>query len=254
MKTNPLLESLKDFGLAENEAKVYFAALSLGPSTIQKIAQSAEIKRTTTYDIVNTLKQKGLMNIHVKGFKKKYSAEAPEKLESILEERKLRFKSLLPEFSALYNLQGGESFLKYYEGLEAVKGIYEGLIKDIKPGEDYLVMSNQDNWVKLDKEYFMDFLYRRAKLPIKIRMMFQDSEIARTWKKMERNFNSTVKILPKGTDLKTNLVITPQRVLIHQLSDPILGIVIENKSVIQMHKEMYEIIWKSLKEKKMNDK
>jgi len=249
MKTNQLIESLKDLGLEENEAKIYFSSLSLGPSTIQRVANTAGIKRTTTYDIVEGLKKKGLMNIQVEGFKKKYSAEDPQKLESIVEARKLRFKNLLPEFSALYNLQGGESFIKYYEGIEAVKGVYESLIKDIRPGENYLVLANQDRWLHLDKEYFMDFLYRRAKLPIKIRMLFQDSELAHTWKKMERNFNSMVKIMPKDTHLKTNLVITPQRVLIHQLTDPIIGIVIENKSVIEMHKEMYELIWNSIDDK-----
>ena len=98
MKTNQLLESLKDLGLEENEAKTYFASLSIGPSTIQKIANVAGIKRTTAYDIVSGLKQKGLMNIQVEGFKKKYTAEDPQKLESIIEARKLRFQSLCQNF------------------------------------------------------------------------------------------------------------------------------------------------------------
>ena len=247
MKNNKLVENLKELGLTENESRVYFSALSLGPTTILKISQSAELKRTSVYSIIESLKQKGLMNIQVDGFKKKFVAEDPNKLEVMLEIKKKKLDVILPEFSALYNLQGGESVIKYYEGIEAVKGVYESMIRDIRPGEDYLVFSNQDQWLILDKEYFMDFLYRRAKLPIKIRMIFQDTEMAHEWKAMERNFNAAVRILPKETQLKTNLVITPQRVLIHQLTQPIIGIVIENKSVIQMHREMYEIIWKSLK-------
>ena len=246
MKNNQLIETLCDFGLAEAEAQVYFASLSLGPTTVIKLAQKTGIKRTTIYSIIETLKQKGLMRIEVTGFKQKFVAESPEKLSSILDARRARFQELLPEFSALYNLQGNESVIKYYEGVEAVKGIYETLIKDIKPGQDYLVMSNQDAWLNIDEKYFMDFLYRRAKLPIKIRMMFQPSELASKIKSIEKNLNSKVKILPEGVQLKTNLVVTPQRVLIHQLTEPIIGIVIENKSVIQMHKEMYEVIWNSI--------
>jgi len=242
------VESLKDLGLEENEAKIYFASLSIGPSTIQKIANTAGIKRTTVYDLVSSLKQKGLMNIEVQGLKKKYTAEDPHKLESIIEARKLRFQSLLPEFSALYNLQGGESFIKYYEGVEAVKGVYESLIRDIKPNEDYLVLANPSDWLNLDSEFFLDFLHRRAKLPIKIRMMFQECELGHKWKKMEKNFNSKVKMLPKEAAFKTNLILTPQRILLHQLTPPVIGIVIENKSVIQLHKEMYEIIWNSIQE------
>ena len=249
IKNNQLVETLKDLGLTENEAEIYFTTLSLGPSTIMKIARASEIKRTTIYSVIDSLKQKGLVNIQIEGFKKKFVAEDPRKLEEILETRRNRFRSLLPEFDALYNLKGGESFIKYYEGLPAIKGVYESLIRDIKPHEDYLVMSNQDYWLKHDEEFFMDFLYRRAKLPINIRMMFQESDLAHKWKSQEKNFNSRVKILPIGTKLNTNLVVTPQRVFIHQLIHPVIGIVIENKSVIQMHKEMYEVIWNALKDR-----
>lgn len=243
MKTNQLTAVLQDLGLTENESKVYFSSLSLGPSTILKIAQAAELKRTTVYSVIDALKQKGLMNIQVAGFKKKFVAEDPNKLEAILETRRQRLRDVLPEFSALYSLQGGEAFIKYYEGLESVKGVYEDLIRDIKPHEDYLVMGNVDHWIKLDKEFFSDFSYRRAKLPINIRLLVQDTEIGREWLALEKNFNSKVRLLPKETELTTNLVITPEKVLIHQLTPPVLGIVIENKNVIRMHREMYEIAW-----------
>jgi HTH-type transcriptional regulator, sugar sensing transcriptional regulator len=243
MANTQLIDILNDIGLTENESRIYFASLSLGPTSILKIAQAAELKRTTVYSVIESLKQKGLMNIQIQGFKKKFVAENPDKLEAILETRRKKLRSALPEFAALYNLQGEESVIKYYEGIESVKGVYESLIRDIKPHEDYLVMGNQDQWLNLDREFLLDFIQRRAKLPIKIRMLMQDTETGREFKKNERNYNSTVRILPEGTKLTTNLVITPQRVLIHQLTAPVIGIVIENKNVIQMHKETYEIVW-----------
>jgi len=246
MKNNQLIEVLKELGLSENESKVYFSNLSLGSTTIQKIAQAAELKRTTTYSIIDSLKQKGLINIELRGFKKLFVAENPEKLSSVLESRKNKFQKLLPEFAALYNLKGGESFIKYYEGLESVKGIYESLIRDIRPHEDYMVMANQDQWIALDETYFRDFLDRRSKLPINLRMMFQDTEQGKKWKDTNNHQNTRIKMLPSQTTLSTNLVITPQRVLVHQLVPPIFGIVIENKSIINMHREMYEIIWNSI--------
>jgi len=246
MPSNQLTSTLEEIGLTENEAKVYYAALNLGPTTILKIAKSAELKRTTCYSVIESLKRKGLMNIQIEGFKKKFLAEDPQKLEVMVEAKRKKLHMLLPEFSALYNLEGGEGVIKYYEGLEAIKGVYEGLIRDVKPGDDYLVLSNLDQWINHDREHFMDFLYRRAKLPIKIRMLFMDTPLAHEWKNMEKNFNSKVGILPPGRHLTTNLVITPQRVFIHQVTPPLIGIAIENKSAIRMHKEMYEIIWDSV--------
>lgn len=246
MKNSQLIDALKDIGLTENEAGVYLAALSLGPTTILKIAVATEMKRTTVYSVVQWLQQKGLMRIEVKGFKKLFVAEPPEKLEIIFEERRERFKKVFPEFSALYHLKGGESFIKYYEGLTGIKSVYENLMRDIRPHEDYLVITDQKRWLSLDPKYFLDFTERRAKLPITIRMLMQDTDVARDFKKKEKNYNVHIKLLPQQTALTTNLVIIPRRVVIHQLTPPILAIVIENKSVVQMHKELFEIIWKSI--------
>ena len=246
MKNTKLIELLEELGLSENESKVYFASLSLGPATIIRIANTAEIKRTTVYSVVEALKQKGLINLEIKGFKKLYAAENPEKLETILEVKRNKLKAMLPEFAGLYNLKGGESFIKYYEGLEGVKQVYEGLIRDAKPHDDYLIVSHMKPWYEIDQEYFEDFLRRRAKLPLKVRALFQDSEIARKLQKTQPIYQVKPKILPPGTNLITNLVITPQKVVFHQLVPPIMAIVIENKSIIQMHKEIFEIMWKAI--------
>lgn len=246
MNENKLVKILKEIGLTDNEAKVYFISLSLGPSTVLTISKASGVKRTTTYSAIQSLQQRGLMNIELRGFKKLYTAESPEKLKDVLEQRKQLFTTNLDEFLALYNLKGGESFIKYHEGLESVKTVYEKLIKDIKPNEEYLAIGGQEQWYKLDSAYFQDFIERRAKLNLRIRLLFQDSEIAHEHKRLEQNYNEKVKILPTKTSLTTNMVITPQRVVIHQLTQPIIAIVIENKSIIQMQREMFEIIWNSL--------
>lgn len=245
MQNDKLVAILNDLGLSEKEAKVYFTSLSLGPTTILALSRVAEIKRTTIYSVVESLKQKGLMTIEVTGFKKKFVAEDPEKLESILEIKRKRLHKALPEFSALYNQDNGGNFLKYYEGLEGVKNAYEGVIRDIKPHEEYLAWGNVEKWFELDKEYFRDFVERRAKLRIKTRLLVYDSPTGREWLKYSRNFNVEVRLLSKNSQITTNIVITPQRVLIHQLAPPILCIAIENKNIIHSQREMFEILWNS---------
>ena len=105
MKSEKLTNILENLGLTENEAKVYLASLSLGQSTILKISRTAEIKRTTIYSVIESLKQKGLMKIEIKGWKKLFVAESPEKLDVMIKNRREELKSSLPEFLALYNLQ-----------------------------------------------------------------------------------------------------------------------------------------------------
>ncbi|MBP9837664.1 MAG: hypothetical protein KBC84_03020 [Proteobacteria bacterium] len=243
---NRLLTILEEIGLSNFESRVYFAALGLGAATVQQISASSGVKRTTVYSILLSLQSKGLIKIDIKGFKKKYLAEDPSFLENILEQRKKLVKDALPEFLAMYNLQGNESFIKYYEGIEGVKGVYSTLLEDVRPQDDYLIISNQNLWYNLAPEFFEDFSLKRARLPIKIRAILMPSKTTSNFKVNEAKYNFKVRILPDTTKLSTNLVVIPKKVVIHQLIPPIFAIVIENKSIVKMNQEFFEIIWSTL--------
>lgn len=246
MQKTQLLDILDKIGLSKNEASVYLAALSLGSATIQKIAHEADVKRTTTYSVIDSLKAKGLMKIEQKGLKQFFVPENPEKLESILDERKKKLIEALPEFSALFNLRENESLVQYHEGLESVKTIYNDNLRDIQPHESYLVISDMEEWYNKDPDFFQDFIERRAKLNIDIRLLLTDSPIARKQKRFEKNYNERVKILPKNTKLTTNLIVTPQRASIQLLVPPVFAIVTKNRNTIKMYQEMFEVMWNAL--------
>ncbi len=156
MKNN-LEQTLISIGLNENEARVYLASISLGPTTILKIAKKSELKRTTVYSLVEELKKKGLMRIDLNGLKQLYSPEDPKKLDLILKEKEKKFSEVLPEFEALYKYKDSGSNIRYYEGFESIKGIYNMLVNDMKKGEDYLVISDQEKWYKQDPVFFSGF-------------------------------------------------------------------------------------------------
>lgn len=247
MKNEQLKRVLTEIGLHEHEAQVYLAGLSLGPTTVLKLAKVAELKRTTAYSVIESLKQKGLMRVQLKGLKNLYAVESPEKLEGILEYRRISLKDQLPTLNALYSLKGGESTIKYYEGLTAIKSIYEDLLTETGPEEDYLVISDIKQWWDLDREYFTKFRERRYKARLKPRLLLTDSPAAREQQNIAPAFEMQVRILPQERKLlPADIIITGKKVIIIQMSHPLLAIVIENPSVTKIQKEMFEIIWKSL--------
>lgn len=250
MQKTTLLHTLSTLGLSEKEAEIYLTSLSLGSSSILQIARTCGIKRTTIYSLVESLRQKGLLTIEIRGFKQYFVAEHPEKLEFLLEEKRQKLNQTLPELTALYNLKGNEGIIKYYEGIPAIKSIYENLLKEMRPHEDYLVMSKPDDWIKWDKEFFLNFLFRRGEIArgidVRIRSLLQKTPRSEIMQKEQSAYFQTVKLLPPKTNLSTNLVILPKKVVIHQLHPPIIAIVIENPSIIQMHREMFEIMWESI--------
>ena len=82
---------LSQLGLSETEASVYLAGIKSGATSILQLSKISGVKRTTVYTIVDSLIANGLMRIDIKGFKKYYVTEPPEKLEQIL----VRQKNLL---------------------------------------------------------------------------------------------------------------------------------------------------------------
>lgn len=246
MKNNKLIDTLQNLGLSDHESRVYLACLSLGPSTILQIAKIAEVKRTTVYNVIESLKQLGLIHVDIRGFKQLYVADNPEKLEVMVNARRDELISSLPEFMGLYNLKGGESFIRYYEGSEACKSVYNNIILETKYGEDLLIVSNQENWQQHDAKFFSDFVEGYSKKGLSVRKLLQTSSSGTGHRKHEAKYNEKIKPLPLSFKLSANLFITPRKVVIHQLIPPILAIEIENNSVVRMNKEMFEMVWHSI--------
>lgn len=247
-KDQKLEKVLQEIGLGDNEAQVYFASLSLGPSTVLAISRASRVKRTTVYSVIESLKMKGLMAEELKGFKTIYVASAPEKLREVLDKRKNILDEHFDELKTLYNLNDQEGTIRYYEGLESVKSVYDGVLDDMRSGGYYLVVGDIKRWNDLDPKFFGKFVEKRSKMNVDMRLLSTDSEDARRSKQFEKNFNQKVKILPEGTSLSTSLIVTPQKVVIHQYNLPISAIVIQTKSAIQLQKEMFEIMWSAIKE------
>lgn len=127
-----LVSSLEDLGLSEKESKVYLANLALGPSSVQKIADYAGIKRVTAYVILESLVSLGLVSQSNKGKKTFFIAEDPVSLKRLLtkredelKEQKHNFETILPDLQGLRSLPVDSPSVKFYDSPEGIKSIME---------------------------------------------------------------------------------------------------------------------------------
>jgi len=250
IKNEKTLNSLMELGLQENEARVYLASLSLGGTTILRLSKHSEVKRTTVYEIVDSLEKKGLMKKEIRGLKTFYAPEHPERLKNTLESKQNTLAQLLPELEGKYYLKGTESSIKYYEGFNAIKNIYDDILKDLKPHDFYYAVSNITEWQSMGDDYFMkNHVEKRVNLGLKIQLLFVDSPVARKRKEFERNYNEEIRMLPQDANIHVDMVITPYKLVIFQLYEPMVALVIENQSMINVQKELFELLWNTNKEK-----
>lgn len=125
-----LIKAVEDLGLSQKEARVYLANLSLGPATVQQIADQSGIKRVTTYVILEALGNLGLSSQTTQGRKTYFNAEDPVALRRLLEkkeqevsEQRQHFNDLLPQLKTIRSLPKEAPGVRFYEGTEGIKSI-----------------------------------------------------------------------------------------------------------------------------------
>ena len=106
-----LVRQVEELGLSNKEARVYIANLMLGAAGVQQIADTSGIKRVTTYVILESLVNLGLVSQTTHAKKTLFNAEAPDNLQRLLEKReqslrdqKQHLRDLLPHLKKLKTL------------------------------------------------------------------------------------------------------------------------------------------------------
>ena len=102
---------LLSIGLSEKEVSVYLSMLNLGAATAQDIAIRADVNRATTYVMIDSLRDKGIVSEITKDKKTFYQAEDPIQILKVLEDRKTdldekmgQARLVIPHLQELYNL------------------------------------------------------------------------------------------------------------------------------------------------------
>ena len=249
---DPLEHELQELGLEKNEAAVYLAALVLGPSPVQKIAQRAGVPRATTYLVLKALKQQGLVLTHEQGKKVYFTAGHPSQLQSVLERREIELRHqkhalehLIPELEQRGQfLNSTRPRVRYYEGPEAFNAYRRDLLskrKDQKVVRSVLDIQGLEKVVgnldELTKKRVQEHVSSRViyadpgnKYPV-----YEDKNVLREGRKVE---DQATYLIPADVSIIGNSVgLMPY-------GDPFRAIIIEDADVARSLVSLFELAWK----------
>jgi sugar-specific transcriptional regulator TrmB len=245
-----LKNSLKELGFPEKEANVYLAILELGKGTVSQISRKADINRTTGYDILDSLVNKGLVSVSGKEPKQEFVAESPDKLKMFLEEQVARMKThadraeqLIPKLQSIHNI-GDRPRVRFYEGLEGLKEVYEDTLTAHEPIRAYATF---DDMHRTLPHYFPEYYRRRAEKGISIRGIIPDTEAARD--RVQRNREETRQTALVPADkyyFSPEIDVYDDKIMIASWREK-LGIIIESKEIADAMKKIYELAWAEAK-------
>ncbi|MBD3359280.1 MAG: hypothetical protein GF365_01045 [Candidatus Buchananbacteria bacterium] len=241
---------LEELGLGGKKADVYLAVLQLGKASVMQIAKKARIKRPTTYDVLEDLLAKNLVSQTFDGKKRYFVAEDPKNLKLMIQEQENKVDQVLPELESLFNLIPHKPKIRYYEGAEGVKQIYEEYLKS-KEKITYYFGSVKDEIELLGKDYMQDWVERRIKKGIKVKAIrLKEREMPIKKFGHGQKFLRDLKFFPlEITEPFNNIVIFDNKVAITSSKKESYGVIIESAELATTLKYIWQVVWEVSKSK-----
>src|SRR3989344_7102355 len=119
-----VLKELEKIGLTKNESVVYQTLLQLGTSKTGEILKKSGLNSGKIYEILESLKLKGLLSESIINNIKYFTAAPPSQILGYIQDKKdeldkeeATIKSLLPELEKLRNIPKEETKSITYTGL-----------------------------------------------------------------------------------------------------------------------------------------
>lgn len=241
------LHDLQEIGLSKAEIKVYASLLRLGQTASGELTKEVGLRKSTVYESLSRLLEKGLVGYVVKNNVKYFEASDPDRIldfiseqKRVLEEKEHRIKSILPALKSAVGYSKPQAEAHVLVGPEGFKTMRRDVLKHSN-GELLLLgaISRED---KVIPYYYNQWDKQRIKQGIRMRILHKRKTSDKTVtlsKKVELRF------LPAHIDNPVVINIYGDRVvsLIWKGNYPLCFLVV-NKEIAKAYRSYFEILWR----------
>ncbi len=244
-------DTFKKLDLSDHEVAVYSALLSLGSSSIRKIAEKAGLNRGVSYNALKALEKKGLISYFHKEKHQHFTAEDPSILSKILDRKKEELedmdkdvKNVIENLSSLSRTHTDKPVVKFYENHTGIKNILEDVLQSVSklPKKEYVAFSSSTIRPYLyHKNAFPNFSNERIKRKIFVRTI-ANGEGGTTYGKDERKW------LSKNDSAPTYKLIYAGKVAMISVgkNNTLHGIIIEDQNLFETELALFNALWKKI--------
>ena len=235
-------DALAELGLSNKEIKVFLALLMIGQSGVSEIARRTKLNRVTTYGILKSLLEKGVVSYFVRNNVRFYEAAHPHQLAAMLDEKRAKLDSIMPQLELIAGSIKERPKTELYEGKEGVKTIMNDILKTKKPAA---VIDSTRHLYNLLHYYVPKFIEHRYKAGIHIRVLTERSEeTIETLKKKDKKELRETRFIKFTRGIPNAIYIYGNKVAILDLSEHSAhGILIDNENVSKSIRGLFDFIW-----------
>ncbi|MSR87168.1 hypothetical protein EXS70_03290 [Candidatus Peribacteria bacterium] len=252
MAIQDFLSTLQIFGFTPEESAVYLVSLELGAQPASVIAKKAKLKRGQTYNVLSQLKDKGIVQEFTKDGVRQFTGQSPSTLLSLLAAReedlavqKQKILQLMPFLEKLRNPLIVQPKVRFYQGVSGLKEVYNDTIK-VPDQVVYAVCDFEHTFPAEHSKELHNWLWqytdRRAAQNVTFHGIVnksKESDLAYKWRRKQKR---KMKML-KNVYLPVELMIYGDKVALLSTKDDMVGVIIEDKPIAEMLRNMLQAIW-----------
>ncbi len=234
-------DELREIGLSDNEIRVYLATLELKNASVALISSRTGLPRSTIYDTLNRLTEKGFIASYKKEKKLLYSAVDPKELLNQLKLKENFLKDLIPKLRERAGSFSKRPQVVIYEG---VKGIIT-LLNEIYEEKELYAYGSPINVTEETKHIPKSYARKRIERSIILNLILTErSEKTEFWyTNPEVKKVTNLKFLTSLKDVRAMTFIFGDKIAIITLEKEIIGVKIDDKAIRNTQRAVFDVLW-----------
>ena len=228
-------------GLSRNEARVYLALVREGSCKAGKVAKTAEIDRTSAYNSLKLLLEKGLASYVTIGKVKRFQASDPKNLRNYLQGRLEEVSEAVPILEKEYAATKLQSNVRLYKGTKGIKTVLGMVLNQNGKNRVFGSESQLDSTLPAFAAQFKAQLERK-----KIRTR----NLVRKGRAVAETRLRKVRFVAQKTESPVVTNIFGNKILIIIWSNPPEAILVDNSSAAAAYRGYFDFMWGHAEKKK----
>lgn len=228
-------KALEKVGFSPNEIKVYLILNNHGSTKAGKISNLAHIDRSSCYNALKLLQEKGMVSYVSIGKVKWFQATGPKRILEYIKEQEEDVKLIIPQLEERHKAKKIEGQVRLFKGLKGIKTIFLDIART---GKDNFVFGSEGQFSERMPDFAMQFDLMKKEKKIKTQLLIRKD------RKELDNKTTQYKYIPNISESPAVTNIYGDKIAIIIWTDEPEGIIIENEAAAKAYKSYFDFMWK----------
>ncbi len=233
-------QDLEKLNFSTNESRVYLTLIKTGASLAGRIAKEASLDRSSTYNALKMLIERGIVSTVHENKRTIYVPADPKKILDYYKEKEEIANNVIPKLRQLFALKKEKRNVLLYQGYKGLKTILQDML-DSGDKEQY-VMGSEGQFSQRMPYYAPLFSKLKQERGIKSKVLIREGRT-----KMSRGKTTEYREVPSDVVSPATINVYAGKVAIFIWDEKPEAVLIENARVSETFRNYFKFIWKYAK-------